>query len=321
MLPQKFAQTCRNIQTIEFPEYNNLPDSSKQNYLEFYKSLKTNLLSLFYEIILSHILDNYGQENYLIYFRIYDAIQLSYCSRFTLFIEEKSRDLENLTDDAKRFLNNFCDVFLNEKYDFNQLDKIEEKDRKIILWGLFSKEYPNICFSKDQKLVDFVNQFLSQNKMGNIEKNVKNSPTKFSKNIVSNIESSTFFIEDLYRKIGKYVGEEKVKISKAIKSTKIDEVAKEEPPKKERYRKEKIPSTLRNVVWNQFFQDVAIGKCPCCKTEPITRGNFVCGHIISEKRGGETNVQNLRPICSQCNSSMGTQNMDDFMKKYGFDKL
>ena len=42
--------------------------------------------------------------------------------------------------------------------------------------------------------------------------------------------------------------------------------------------------------------------------------SFNCGHIIAEVNGGETNVSNLRPICQNCNSSMGITNMDDFMK-------
>ena len=50
----------------------------------------------------------------------------------------------------------------------------------------------------------------------------------------------------------------------------------------------------------------------------ITRGNFDCGHIEAEKTGGMTNVQNLRPICRLCNSSMSTKNMLTFMTFSGF---
>jgi 5-methylcytosine-specific restriction endonuclease McrA len=41
--------------------------------------------------------------------------------------------------------------------------------------------------------------------------------------------------------------------------------------------------------------------------------NFVVGHIVSIKNGGETSLENLLPICTLCNSSMGTMNMDDFI--------
>ena len=44
--------------------------------------------------------------------------------------------------------------------------------------------------------------------------------------------------------------------------------------------------------------------------------SFNCGHIIAEANGGELIVSNLKPICQNCNSSMGTKNMDDFMKGF-----
>ena len=48
--------------------------------------------------------------------------------------------------------------------------------------------------------------------------------------------------------------------------------------------------------------------------------NFSCGHVISESKGGDICIDNLRPVCVKCNSSMGTMNMDEFVKRYGFDK-
>jgi 5-methylcytosine-specific restriction endonuclease McrA len=48
----------------------------------------------------------------------------------------------------------------------------------------------------------------------------------------------------------------------------------------------------------------------------ITQLSFHAGHVISEKNGGEINVNNLRPICQNCNSSMGTTNMNDYIEKY-----
>lgn len=42
--------------------------------------------------------------------------------------------------------------------------------------------------------------------------------------------------------------------------------------------------------------------------------SFHCGHIIPECKGGETILSNLKPICQKCNLSMGTNNMEEFMK-------
>ena len=44
---------------------------------------------------------------------------------------------------------------------------------------------------------------------------------------------------------------------------------------------------------------------------------FPCGHIIAEANGGLLKLDNLKPVCVSCNSSMGTQNMDEYILKYG----
>src|SRR5581483_10451663 len=87
------------------------------------------------------------------------------------------------------------------------------------------------------------------------------------------------------------------------------------------YKKVKIPAALRNSVWNTYIGvDKKLGFCCCCEHTQIDAFNFACGHVIAEKNGGETNLQNLRPICTSCNSSMGKQNMEEFKKKYGLGK-
>jgi uncharacterized coiled-coil protein SlyX len=84
-------------------------------------------------------------------------------------------------------------------------------------------------------------------------------------------------------------------------------------------KKKAIPKTLKNKVWNKYI-GIEIGqtKCLCCKLTDISQLNFHCGHIISEKDGGELTMENLKPICGSCNLSMATMNMDEFMKKYKF---
>ena len=86
-----------------------------------------------------------------------------------------------------------------------------------------------------------------------------------------------------------------------------------EKPKK----KKAIPAAIKKLVWNTHIgEEVGKTKCLCCKTTDITQMSFNCGHIIAEANGGEVIVSNLKPICQNCNSSMGTQNMNDFMKGF-----
>jgi len=80
-------------------------------------------------------------------------------------------------------------------------------------------------------------------------------------------------------------------------------------------RKTPILATIKRMVWNvNIGEEVGKAKCLCCKTTDITQLSFNCGHIIAEANGGDTIVSNLRPICQNCNSSMGTRNMDDFIR-------
>lgn len=89
------------------------------------------------------------------------------------------------------------------------------------------------------------------------------------------------------------------------------------PQKTTRKKKDKIPAAIKNIVWDNYFKTTTTGKCTCCNVEPISRANFDTGHIISEKNGGEVKIDNLKPICRLCNSSMGAMNMEEFQKKYG----
>jgi len=110
----------------------------------------------------------------------------------------------------------------------------------------------------------------------------------------------------------------------------IDEIKKKYKLKKqevrERYKNQKknngkatkqhIPKKLKNMIWDKYVgKEKGVGLCYCCREE-IDSKNFEAGHIIPEAKGGETNIDNLRPICSCCNKSMGTQNMDEFKEKY-----
>jgi hypothetical protein len=88
-----------------------------------------------------------------------------------------------------------------------------------------------------------------------------------------------------------------------------------EDKKDNKKKKQTISSTLKRLVWNTHIgEEIGKSKCLCCNTTDITQLSFHCGHVIAEAMGGETNVSNLRPICQNCNSSMGTKNMNDFMK-------
>lgn len=81
------------------------------------------------------------------------------------------------------------------------------------------------------------------------------------------------------------------------------------------YRKQTIPKTLKEQVWQTYVGKLE-GKCLVCNDKKITAFDFECAHIEAEAKGGETNVSNLRPICKLCNGSIGTKNMIEFARKH-----
>lgn len=82
-----------------------------------------------------------------------------------------------------------------------------------------------------------------------------------------------------------------------------------------RKRKQTIPKSVKSAVWNQYIgKERGEALCPICRTHTIQKDHFFAGHVHAETHGGKPTVDNLRPICSQCNGSMGTQNMKDFVQ-------
>ena len=112
----------------------------------------------------------------------------------------------------------------------------------------------------------------------------------------------------------------------SIKTNKINQEKIKEPDEDKKSKlkstlkvksKKKISATLKRLVWNtNIGEEIGKTKCLCCKSTDITQMSFHCGHVVAEANGGELIVSNLKPICQNCNSSMGTKNMNDFMDTF-----
>jgi len=104
---------------------------------------------------------------------------------------------------------------------------------------------------------------------------------------------------------------------KSIDSSKIDTKNKSAEKHSEKYKKKSIPKSVKKMSWDKWIgPNVGKTKCLCCKHQEIRQIEFHCGHIIAEVNGGQTIVDNLKPICAQCNLSMGSMNMNEFIKTY-----
>jgi 5-methylcytosine-specific restriction endonuclease McrA len=78
------------------------------------------------------------------------------------------------------------------------------------------------------------------------------------------------------------------------------------PLSSKKRKKQKIPVAFREQIWIRTIGKEFEGKCPTrwCQNR-ITVFDFQSGHNIPESKGGPTIPDNLIPLCSRCNMSMG----------------
>lgn len=71
-------------------------------------------------------------------------------------------------------------------------------------------------------------------------------------------------------------------------------------------------TSLRDSIASSLPDVISEIKCPICNSHSICKSNFEMGHIISRANAGIPIKKNMMPICSPCNKSMGTEDMDTY---------
>ena len=81
-------------------------------------------------------------------------------------------------------------------------------------------------------------------------------------------------------------------------------------------RKQAIPHALKWQIWIRYAGENFKAKCsvPWC-LNIMKASDFQAGHKKAEAVGGTTTLDNLIPICSTCNLSMGTEHFDDWARR------
>ena len=88
-------------------------------------------------------------------------------------------------------------------------------------------------------------------------------------------------------------------------------------PKKN--KRKYIPKAVKESVWKKYISQTELkGNCFIGCGTKLQINNFEVGHVIALSNGGKNTIENLRPICSLCNKSMGASNMDNFILDFGF---
>jgi len=224
----------------------------------------------------------------------------------------------------------------------NGLSKLKKPDIIQSLETEFSKmhtflntksknELKNLCKSCDVKKIstskkdDLVYQILlynANNMIFKIADNIQNQDVENLQpmSLIEQLEKQKQEIEiKMLEEIKKQEDEAKRLLEEEEKK-KADETKRllEEEKKELKKKKQSIPKNVRVIVWNHYIgEDIIKHKCLCCKKVTICNTNFEVGHVLSEKNGGTHEINNLRPICFACNHSMGSENMVDFVVKFG----
>jgi hypothetical protein len=74
-----------------------------------------------------------------------------------------------------------------------------------------------------------------------------------------------------------------------------------------------ITKDTRQKIWRHWLGNVKFAKCPCCEERTIYRDisrGWSFGHDIPFSKGGTNHIENIIPICAQCNMEMGNNYTD-----------
>ena len=239
-------------------------------------------------------------------------------SAMTPFLTNSINMIMGFSTKSKEVISDYLDIILSESFKINNSSNRTRLYFRKIQLEIFLRWNKTTSNDYNEDIIEF------NNLVSKYQINYSNHIDLFQIiSLLCNINNDSIleiisFYEKLLKKYEKY-DKLKNKLSSKKDESKKDESKKDE--KKVKKPKEKIPVSVKNTLWSLHFPNVLEGKCKCCQTETITRNNFDCGHIISEKNGGYIKLENLKPICRACNSSMGVMNMTEYMKKYGFDKI
>ena len=88
-----------------------------------------------------------------------------------------------------------------------------------------------------------------------------------------------------------------------------------------REKRKNISGALKRDVWLKYVGNKAMSKCFCCRKNVIylcsgVHNTWQAGHIISHNNGGLAEINNLHPICKQCNNAMNDENWDDYVNRH-----
>jgi lycopene cyclase domain-containing protein len=81
-------------------------------------------------------------------------------------------------------------------------------------------------------------------------------------------------------------------------------------------KKEPFTEWFKGTIWRKNNGTLECVLCPVCSLNTISIGSFHAGHILPESKGGMMCLENIMPICGDCNSQMGARHLYWFSWHY-----
>jgi hypothetical protein len=81
-------------------------------------------------------------------------------------------------------------------------------------------------------------------------------------------------------------------------------------------KKEVFTDWFKNSIWRKANGTLEKCICPVCSMNLISNESFSAGHILPESKGGMMCIENIMPICPECNSQMGSRHLYWFAWHY-----
>ena len=321
-------------QNIEIPDIQRIIDNNKVNEIvEFQDKCKVNDENFKYElgILQVCILQNKyylidGQHRYKAMMKSFEKYNIN----FKCFVQYITVDNYEELKECFKLINQ------NTPLPDIEFDNNEQKDIVTVICNHFHNKYnkkiwskgnikhkrPYISFNEFQEAVSFLTKQLQNNnakQIIEILENKNNDISTFEREVfpkdITDSMYNTAKENNFYLGLYKYKNEEGYYFEWICDIIK-NKIGKELKPKKTTTRRKNVSKAVRSKVWNIYIGSIH-GECKCivCNNNTITQNNNEAGHILSVKEGGKDTEDNIIPICGECNKSMGSKHMREFISE------
>ena len=191
------------------------------------------------------------------------------------------------------------------------------------MWSSSKKSHrPRIYFNYFQEALGFLTEKLNIKTADELKDIVETKNSEMSAWTIDNYPKSNSITDSMMSKcvrenlyLGLYAHESEDYAYEWVKDIVFSKTG-ERIAKPKKPRKANIPKALKMTIWDEYVgKDKRRALCICCCDREIEINNCEYGHIVSEKEGGQVSVENMLPICRQCNRSMGAEHMGEYVQR------